>query len=256
VTAVCHTWSHDAYAGVAAREIEQMAALTEGTDMAVPVPTCPDWTPADLVGHVGGVHRWATHMVSVLAPERVGPSSITLDRPDDPSQLPKWLGAFAPTLEATFLAADPDAPMWAWGSDKHARFWPRRMLHETAVHRVDAELALGRTRGVDAAVAVDGVDEFLDNLPHAAYFAPSVDELRGQGETLAFIATDTETAWAITLEPDRFTWTHDPAPRANVTLRTSASDLLLVMYGRAAPAPASVHGDQALLDRWRRLASI
>jgi hypothetical protein len=32
--------------------------------------------------------------------------------------------------------------MWAWGPDKHARFWSRRMLHETAVHRVTGDPTL------------------------------------------------------------------------------------------------------------------
>ena len=29
-----------------------------------PVPTCPRWTAAELVGHLGGVQRWATEIVA------------------------------------------------------------------------------------------------------------------------------------------------------------------------------------------------
>jgi hypothetical protein len=64
--------------------------------------------------------------------------------------------------------------VWAWGPDQHARFWSRRMLYETVVHHSDAELALGREPVIDRAVAVAGVDEFLENLPSASVWAPRV----------------------------------------------------------------------------------
>ncbi len=37
-------------------------ALVDAADAAgldAPVPTCPEWTVADLLGHIGRVHRWA-----------------------------------------------------------------------------------------------------------------------------------------------------------------------------------------------------
>lgn len=30
----------------------------ESAGLAAPVPPCPDWTVADLLGHVGRTHRW------------------------------------------------------------------------------------------------------------------------------------------------------------------------------------------------------
>src|SRR5205814_1893884 len=84
---------------------------------------------------------------------------------------------------------------------------------------------------------VDGIDELLDNLPSAAYFAPKVAELRGAGETLCVSATDTGTSWRITLEPERFWWEHDGAG-ADTVVRGAAPDLLLMLYGRL-PSPAT-----------------
>ena len=46
-------------------------------------------------------------------------------------------------------------------SDKTAGFVLRRMAHETAVHRLDAERAAGREHTIDADLASDGIDEFL-----------------------------------------------------------------------------------------------
>ena len=89
--------------------------------------------------------------------------------------------------------------MWAWGPDKHVRFWSRRMVHETGVHRVDAELALGIEPRVDPAVAAGGVVEFLENLPRSS-------ALRGDGEQLRLVATDRPDQWTITRQPAGFDW--------------------------------------------------
>jgi uncharacterized protein (TIGR03083 family) len=150
--------------------------------------------------------------------------------------------------------------MWAWGADQHTRFWARRQLHETAVHRADAEFAAGREPAIDADVAADGIDEFLLNLPHAAYFAPGVKELRGDGETLAFVADDTGAAWLIQLAPEGFRWQRRDAdePEGSATVRAPASDLLLLVYGRrkVGDANVSVSGDGKLVDDWLEHSSI
>ena len=172
------------------------------------MPSCPDWTVADLLEHTGAVHRWVTEMVGRLAAQRLLRADLDLGLPDEPAGLAAWLGAGAGPLVATLRAGDPDAPMWAWGADRHVRFWSRRMLHETTVHRVDGELAAGTDPTVDAAVAVDGIDELLENLACAAYFRPDVRELRGDGERLALRATDTGDAWSIVLDADGYRWDH------------------------------------------------
>ena len=138
------------------------------------------------------------------------------------------------------------------------RFWSRRMLHESTVHRADAEFTLGREPEIDAGVAVDGVDEFLDNLPHAHYFAPRVKELVGSGERLMLRCTDASAAWTIRLSPDSFAWDHEDA-EANVSVEAAAADLLLMAWGRRTPDDASrfkVTGDRALLDFWRERSSL
>ncbi len=58
------------------------------------------------------------------------------------------------------------------------------MLHETTMYRCDGQLALGAPPTIEPAVAVDGIDEFLDNLPYAVTFAPGVRNLRGDGQRL------------------------------------------------------------------------
>jgi uncharacterized protein (TIGR03083 family) len=246
---------HAQFCDAARAEVESFAVLVDGADLSGPVPTCPDWTLADLIGHTGTVHRWATWHVANLAPTRTSSSDLGIVPPNDPASLPRWLADGAGPMTDAFCAADPDAEMWGWGTPKRARFWPRRMLHETAVHRIDAELALDRAPHLDATVAVDGIDELLDNLPHAAYFAPNVDELRGNGETIAFEATDVDATWFVELRPDRFTWARPSAgDHADAVARGSALSLLLHLYGRG--HDVELAGDAALIERFVTNAAI
>jgi uncharacterized protein (TIGR03083 family) len=251
-------WDHVAYCDAVEEEIGRFAALVKGADPELPVPTCPEWTLGKLIRHVGGVHRWAGRMVREVAQERVDPRQIDLDLPDEPSGLASWLASGAAPVVATLRAADPDSPMWAWGLDQHARFWPRRLLHETTVHRTDAEQALGRASVVDAAVAADGIEELLDNLPGAAYFRPAVRDLKGSGEQLLLVAADTGDSWLITLGADGYTWARAPAlgdadgaEAASVVLRGDASDVLLALYNRRPVGEVThVEGDTEVLTRW------
>jgi uncharacterized protein (TIGR03083 family) len=245
------------YTPAAVAEVARMAAVVDSADMTVPVPSCPGWRLEDLVGHTGVIHRWAAHHVVTLAPARIGSGELGIEPPEDAGQLAAWLAAGAAVMQDAFGPADPDAPMWAWGADKHARFWPRRMLHETAMHRADAELALGVVPSIDPAVAADGVDELLDNIPHAAYFAPNVANLVGRGEVLAFVAPDITTAWLVRLEPHGYSWRRDVpavAATADGTARADATDLLLWLYGRrpSGDGHVSVKGDADLVARWQR----
>lgn len=241
------------------QEIGRLADVTDGVDPATPVPTCEGWTIADLLQHTGEVFRWAATMVRESSPKRMRREQIEWGLPADPAAYPAWIRAGAPFVLEQFRAADPATPMWAWGWPKTAGFWPRRMVHEIGVHRADAELALGSTPEFDPSVAADGIEELLDNLPHAAYFAPNVDLLRGDGEVLALGAPGA--AWRITFLPDQFDWRpgdgadDEAAPDASATvIGPTAGDLLLALYGR--PAALEVTGDESLWDRWRANSAI
>jgi uncharacterized protein (TIGR03083 family) len=244
-------WSHERFCDGLGSEIRGFADAVRDADLSTPVPTCPEWTLADLVEHCGIVNRWAAQMVREVAKERLDRKTLDVPAPERASDLPGWLADGAGPVVDAFRASDPDAPMWAWGADKHARFWPRRMLHETTVHRADAELALGREPVIDPDVAVDGIDELLENLPHAASFRPRVAELRGDGVSLHLHCTDTDGEWTIRLQPDGYTWDHGHA-KATVAVRAPAADLLLLMYGRRTPDDARYErfGDLAVLVSW------
>jgi uncharacterized protein (TIGR03083 family) len=233
----------------------RLVELVDGGDLTAPVPTCPGWTVADVVGHVGTLYRWSAAHVATSATARIAPDTLDLGLPSDGPGAAWLADGIAPMLQ-TFRAADPSARAWGWGGDRHARFWPRRMLFETVVHRADAALALGVEPEVDPGIARDGIDELLSNLPHAAYFAPGIAELRSHrregDERVALRPSDAGCAWCIRLVPAGYAWDWSTGP-AEVTVRGRTADLLLLLYSRRQAADGSRFerdGDLALLDRF------
>jgi uncharacterized protein (TIGR03083 family) len=250
-------FTHQRCCDLAGAEIARFAAVIRGADPDTPVRTCGRWTLADLIQHIGHIHRWVAGMVAERSPTRHSRKKADLPLPADPATWPGWLAEAETLLVPVLRAADPDTRMWAWGPDKHVRFWSRRMVHETAVHRVDAELALGIQPRVDPAVAADGVEEFLENLPRSR-------SLRGDGEQLRLAATDRPDRWTIVRHPAGFDWARgdpegDPPEEAgSVTVRAGTAELYLLLWGRRPVADPryQVTGDRSLMEHWQRHAVI
>ena len=126
-------------------------------DPSVAVPSCPEWTLADLVSHVAHVYL---HKVETMRrgqwpdpwpPEPTGESPAAL------------LERGYRELEAEFGARQPSEHALTWYEpDQTVGFWIRRMTHETLVHGWDAELAVGAaSRSVPDDLALDGITEIL-----------------------------------------------------------------------------------------------
>ena len=217
------------------------AAHTVGLD--APVPSCPEWSVADLLAHIGGVQRWAAEM-ALRAPggeyQPRDPSVVP-----EPDARPDWFrAATAALVEA--LDRPADEPAWSWFPPETVGFWQRRQAHEAAMHRVDAELTAGvAAPEIDAALAADGIDEFLTIVQ--AFSRP---RLSGSGETLHFHCTDVEGEWLVRMDPDGVAIKLEHA-KGDVAVKGRASDLLCWTQGRARVAALDVFGDAALLERWR-----
>jgi uncharacterized protein (TIGR03083 family) len=232
------------------------AGLVDAADRAgldAPVPTCPDWTVADLLGHVGRVQHWAAAVVTSRAPEPV--RFRDLPRPPEPSERPAWVRAGAEALATALTAAAPDAPIWTFspaGPDAgRVAFWQRRQAHEAAIHRYDAETAAGTPSSIAPDLAADGIDELLTVLAPYAF----ADRLAGQGETIHLHCTDREGEWVIRLGESGLEVERTHA-KSDVAVRGPASDLFLLVHNRRGLDGLEVFGDQALLDRWRELARL
>jgi uncharacterized protein (TIGR03083 family) len=242
-------WDHERTCDLVAEEIQRFADLVQGSDMGRVVDTCPDWTMAKLIRHVGTVHRWAGVMVAAAAPERMDPRSLDLGLPEHPSWLPGWLASGGAELVDRLRRADPDQPMWAWGADQHTRFWTRRMLHETLIHRADAEITIGDDThpSADPEIATDGIDELFTNLPSAAAFSPGVHDLKGTG-TFGIAGTDAGAEWLVTLHDEGFDARRvgpGEAKEADALVTGFTAEVLMLLYRRQtmASTDATVAGD-------------
>jgi uncharacterized protein (TIGR03083 family) len=243
-----HCVNHAQHCDALEIEVERFSAALEDADFEARVPSCPEWNVHDLAAHLGTIHRWAEYLVRVQAPKRVPSSEMGLELgPVDAT----WLRRGGTALLVTLRQGDPAAPMWAWGADQHLRFWSRRQLHETMVHRLDLELATGEVPLVEPEIASDAIDEFLMNLKGASYFSPKVKEIHGDHQALHFATSDTAGDWTIELRDDGFAVTRDNSA-ADTELTGAAADLLMVLYRRRDLDASEVdaRGDRGLIDFW------
>jgi uncharacterized protein (TIGR03083 family) len=238
-----------------------MAAAVAGIDPGAVVPTCPEWTVRDLARHMGGVHRWAEKIVSTPLLEPVQMAEIVEGGggwPDD-ADLARWLEAGANALADTLAAAPDTLECFTFGAAPTPRtFWLRRQTHETAIHRVDAEAAVGTVNPVPPIIAVDGIDEVL------VAFASRSRRLRGEPATLDVVPQDQPRRWRVKMDADAVRVvaaagdTEGPdvgaegtgEDNARCTISGRASDLYLLLWNRQDAGPITVSGDAGVVTRW------
>jgi uncharacterized protein (TIGR03083 family) len=265
---------HDRYCDEVITQTDLLRDVLKGADLSVIVPTCPDWTLAQLVRHIGGNLRAAEMAVRTgtavvephkQVPEWGGPAG------DDPAALDAWLAEGAARFADTLRTAGPDAEAQVWMFQRSTAFWARRAANDLVIHRADAagtvhaDSTTGSERAYTVApeVAADAIDELLELIsdPQVAAASPSLAELRGPGKSIHLHATDTVAGsaaeWLIELGTDGFTWRHGHE-KATVALRGPLADVLRVFYRRL-PADSErveVLGEAALLDFWLERVSL
>ena len=205
------------------------------------VPSCPGWQIADLVWHVGIVHMfWQMVARGALS----GPEDWS--EPDRPSNddLLGWFRGGADLSATTLDGLDPDRPAWTWGRRNTVAFIIRRVAQESAVHCWDAVNATGAREPVEQAIAVDGVDEFLDEvLPGLSH------DLHGPAETICLRTNDTLDQWTVRTG-EGSSHLNPAGGQADATVTASASDLLLLLWGRRSSDHVQIAGDTAALQRF------
>jgi uncharacterized protein (TIGR03083 family) len=217
-----------------------LSAAGQGLDVAV--PTCGDWHMPDLLTHVGSVY----HRAAVVVGTRATDSVPWREPPPDIADPQRYLADSLDELVHALSEADADSPAWNWsGQPRVAAFWARRMAHESTVHRYDAQRAHGVAQPIDTDLAHDGLDELVDVL------LPRIikrDNPALPDATYALLATD-EGEWFVRLGPDG-AQRLDTAKAPDVTVRGTASALLLAAYARVKWTSLEVEGKQALVDGW------
>lgn len=244
---------------------ELMAKAAEQAGFDAEIPTCPGWRMRDLLRHTGGVHRWAAAHVREARSRPVEEGDLekfTGGWPPD-AELAGWFRSGAAALAAVLEEAPDDLECWAFLPAPSPRaFWARRQAHETAMHRVDAESALGGdTVPVEAEFAADGLDELL--LGFAA--RPGGGVVTPAERTLLLEATDLRARWLVRLtagggEGGRgdVVVSKEPgeAGAAECVVRGAAAELYPLMWNRRAPEGLDLGGDAGVLALWREQVRI
>ncbi|MFT4297216.1 MAG: DinB family protein [Micropruina sp.] len=148
-------------------ETKRFVEAVTAADPAAAVPTCPEWTAADLLWHLTEVHGfWARILASgVLADADA--EAIQGEKPARPGDLAGTVALLDAETDALIEQLDKrvdEQPAWSWfDTDQTVGFTRRMQLHEAVMHRLDAELVAGRTpTPIDPEVAVDGVRHAID----------------------------------------------------------------------------------------------
>ncbi|MEV0412753.1 maleylpyruvate isomerase N-terminal domain-containing protein [Streptomyces sp. NPDC050448] len=152
-------------------------AIAEAGDGPVPlVPSCPGWSAADPLGHLGTVHRFVGRILRDRLSEPPDHSDLTIfGIPDDPAVRAAWP---KPETEPNHM-----------------------QTIEPAVHRWDAESATGTSGPIDAEIAVDAVPQTFETM--APFRRAGTGPPAGAGERYGFRRTDGPESWTVTFSGER-----------------------------------------------------
>jgi uncharacterized protein (TIGR03083 family) len=233
---------------------DRLADAAERAGLDATVPPCQPWLVKDLLRHTGYIHRWAARHITEC-PDTVlnGPPEADILRGGAADQdLLAWFRAGHAALVQALSTADPglrcatfmDAP-------SPLAFWARRQAHETAIHRADADSALGVRPDYQPGFAVDGIDELIMGFGQRRKYRPSAEH----GGDMDVRTTDTGHAWHVGTEDGRIQArraTGEPASAA-CTVTGPAPGLYLFLWNRsdAAQAGVTIVGDPGFLTSWQ-----
>ena len=230
--------SYDDAISTVERWAEALADSAESHPPSTPVPTCPGWDLAKLLRHTGRVHRHVTGLVRLRISGPPDHDTVTINQPGSEAGPDAWVAWFrdgSAQLIAELRSAQPTDAMWSWGVDQCVSFWARRMAHETVIHAVDGHLATSTGFRIEPAVAIDGLDEYLENLAYLRAVATPETPFTGSG-TVHLHATDPDLAeglgeWMIEFDADGCRFGHGHG-KGDVAVRAPADTLELLALGR------------------------
>ncbi len=228
----------DEYLQIFDAEHEVFIAACEAAGMDAEVPSCPGWKVGDLVYHMYEV-QYGWHR---LTAERLDSfESIKFPvRPGDDHLISMLRGEHA-AFAALLAAFDPESPLWTWTGPQTLGWLQRRMAHEIAVHRVDAQFAGGPATPILAELASDGVDEFLEFFLN--------DRMGPVAGSVHLHCTDVPGEWMVSDRTGRFEVIREHA-KGDCAIRGTASDLLLALWRRRPVTACELIGDDELAQRF------
>jgi uncharacterized protein (TIGR03083 family) len=228
-----------------AHEYGLLRAALDAADPKAGVPTCPDWTVADLEEHVTAVYL---HKVETM---RQG----AFPKPWPPTEGVGTLEDAYAALVSEFAARKPEDHSVTWFEpDQTVGFWIRRMAQETAIHRVDAALAAGiDVTPIEPDLAVDGIDEVLGWVVHAVVAWPDeFADVFAKPDLRPVRLTTRGSSWTIRATPDSVQIDSGPDLSEAAATVTGSPDALYRWLWNRGDDPA-IDGDPALIAQLKAL---
>ena len=226
--------------------------LIRPADPSTPVPTCGEWTLKQLYRHVGRGNRWAAQIISERRNQPLDPREVRDGKPpDDHDAAVEWFQRGAQMIIDAVDHVGADARVWTFIGPRPAGWWIRRRVHETAVHRADAALALGAGFELPAEFAADCLSEWIELATVDKRHPPALDP----GQSIHLHATEEKLGptgeWTIAHDEDGLSWSHSHS-KSDVALRGPVTGLLLATVRRKTAADAGLEmlGDAAVWDGW------
>ncbi len=211
------------------------------------VETCPGWNVRDLVHHLSCTQRWATDIVADALTHTHWMELDNYDLPDD-DDLVGWFTEGANRLADALNEAPDDLDCWAFMADVESplHFWARRQAHETAIHRVDAEVVASQLTGFGPAAAADGLDELLTGF----WTRPNRGPRSKIATSVGFRPSDHDGRWTALFDETscRSTPTIDP-DQVQVTVNGAIADLFAWAWDRPTVGTLTFDGDHAAVER-------
>ena len=226
-----------------------LIAATAPRGLDLPVPVCAPWDVREVVAHLAAVYD---HKVMAMRlGRRPEQGEWTTDEPFGKDTV-EWFADEHAKLLAELVSHSPAAYAWSWWeSDQTFGFWYRRMALETVVHRVDVETQFGAPSAIDAALAIDGIDEVLTLM--LAGDGEATAAVPGTG-TVELLADDS--AWSVVLEDSRTVVTPGRRTSPNAVLSGDPAALFLYLWGRMPIDTLTRRGDESRIAVLRsRLAA-
>jgi uncharacterized protein (TIGR03083 family) len=217
-----------------------------------PIPaSCPEWSVRDLALHLGEVQRWARYML--INPGQKPPADVAGPAPTN-AELDGWLRAGSANLVDTLQNCDPDGAYFTFLVDPPAPrvFWARRQAHEVAMHRVDAQIALGVVDAFEPDFAADGIDEILTGMVPRKHIKLHSD----RPLTMVVAPVDTPQRWRLTISNGPAVTTRDGDGSADSVVTGYANDILLVLWNRTTKESLDVSGDADILGLFSQSVQI
>lgn len=238
------------------REGTSLLAAADRAGLGTAVPSCPGWALRDLLAHLGYVHRWATRYVAEGIEHRLDrhvESDVLAAAPADEALL-DWARDGHAALVRALEDAPPGLRCWSFlPARTPVEFWARRQAHETAIHRVDAQLcAAAPVTAFGAEFAADGVDEVLSGFLGRPGADAATD---GATWTLGLAATDHAASWSVRVFDDHVEPCAEGGP-CDVVVRGPVSDIYQLVWNRRALPGLELSGNTGHLRNWAEFFQI